>query len=50
MQQEREGIEMNLFTDNKGLFDAINMTNVILDKHLRVDIAALKANSGFSTS
>ena len=33
------GIEMNLFKDNKSLFDAINTTHVILDKRLRVDIA-----------
>ena len=37
-----EGIEMNWFKDNKSHFDAINMTNVILDKHSRVDIAALR--------
>ena len=36
---------MNLFTDNKSLFDAINTTNVILDKRLRVDIAALRLRS-----
>ena len=33
---------MNLLTDNNGLFDAIDTTNVILDKHLRVDMAALR--------
>ena len=38
-----KGIELNLFTDdNKSLFDAISTTNVILDKRLRVDIAALR--------
>ena len=37
-----KGIEMDLFTDKKSLFDAINMTNAILDKRLRVDIAALR--------
>ena len=37
-----KGIEMNLFTDNKCLFDAINTTYVVLDKRLRVDIAALR--------
>ena len=40
-----KGIEMNLFTDNKSLFYIINMTNVILDKRLRVDIAALRLRS-----
>ena len=35
-----KGIEMNFFTDNKSLSDAISTTNVILDKRLRVDIAA----------
>ena len=33
---------MNLFTDNKSLFDVINTANVILDKCLRVDIADLR--------
>ena len=37
-----KGTEMNLFTDNKSLFDAINTTDVILDKRLRADIAALR--------
>ena len=40
--KKEKGIEMNLFTDNKSLFDAINTTNVILDKCLRVDVAALR--------
>ena len=33
---------MNLFTENKSLFHAINTTKVFLDKCLRVDIAALR--------
>ena len=32
-----KGIEMNLFTYNKSLFHAINTTNVILDRCLRVE-------------
>ena len=41
-----KGIEMNLSTDTKSLLDAINTSNVIFDKRLRVDIAALREMHG----
>ena len=38
---ERE-IATSLFTDNKSLYDALNTSNLLLDKRLRVDISALR--------
>ena len=38
-------LDINLYTDNKSLFDAINTTNVMLDKRMRVDIASLREMS-----
>ena len=35
-------IEMQLFTDNKSLYDDVHTTNVINEKRLRVDISALR--------
>ena len=34
--------DVELFTDNKSMIDAINTTNLMVDKRLRVDIAALR--------
>ena len=34
--------EFELFTDKKNMIDAINTTNLMVDKRLRVDIAALR--------
>ena len=39
--KERE-IETFLHTDNKSLYDAIGTTNLVTDKRLRVDLAALR--------
>ena len=33
---------MQLFTDNKSLYDDVHTTNVINEKRLRVDISALR--------
>ena len=38
----RKGGKVILFTDSKSLFDAVNTSNLMLDKRLRVDIAALR--------
>ena len=38
-------LEVDLYTDNKSLYDAINTTNVMLDRRLRVDIASLREMS-----
>jgi hypothetical protein len=41
----REGgvdICINMYTDNKSLYDAVNTSNLVLDKRLRVDISALR--------
>ena len=39
---KEEEIPINLHTDNKSLYDAINTTNLVLDKSWVVDIAALR--------
>ena len=37
--------QVTLFTDNKSLFDATSTTNLVSDKRLRVDLAALREMS-----
>ena len=41
-QKEDREIKMEMYTDNRSLYDAINTLNLTSDKHLRVDIAALR--------
>ena len=41
----KQKLEVDLYTDNKSLYDAINTINVMLDKRLRVDIASLREMS-----
>ena len=43
LNQER--LQIDLYTDNRSLFDAVNTTNAMLDKRMRVDIAALREMS-----
>ena len=40
-KKDRE-ISVYLYTDNKSLYDALNTSNLMLDKRLRVDISALR--------
>ena len=42
---DRDALQIELYTDNKSLFDAINTTNMMLDRRMRVDIAALREMS-----
>lgn len=39
---ESRDIKVTLFTDSKSMFDAVHTTNLMDDKRLRVDIAALR--------
>ena len=39
---EKKPREIDLITDNKSLYDAVHTSNLLLDKRLRVDIAALR--------
>ena len=39
---ETENREIDLFTDNKSLYDNVNTSNLVSDKRLRVDISAVR--------
>ena len=39
---EKENREIDLFTDNKSLYDSVNTSNLVSDKRLRVDISAVR--------
>ena len=41
-EKKKEEIVVDLFTDNKSLFDLVNTSNLTRDKRLRVDVAALR--------
>ena len=41
----KENLQIQLYTDNRSLLDAINTTNSMLDKRMRVDIASLREMS-----
>ena len=42
VMDETESREIKVYTDNKSLYDALHTTNLVNDKRLRVDIAALR--------
>ena len=39
---EKNTREIDIFTDNKSLYDAVGTSNLVVEKRLRVDIAALR--------
>ena len=41
-KKENEEIGIDMYTDNKSLYDSMSTSNLMLDKRLRVDISALR--------
>ena len=39
---EKKNSEIHLFVNNKSLFDAVHTCNLVSDKRLRVDLAAIR--------